>query len=156
MGTGNFGFGAATLAAFVVLASGAAAATSAALSRFAAPDAVVLAVEAPFAEPGSSVRLAVYDAPDTFLESALIKEQGVIGEDGVAVLTLRGLEPGDYAFVAYLDENGDMKLNKNAIGKPTEPYIFSNNVKPKLKKPSFAKTSVDVAPGSVVVLTLKS
>jgi len=139
-----------------MIVSGAAAATSAAFSRFAEPDAVVLAVEAPFAAPGSAVRLTVYDAPDTFLEKALLKEQGVVGDDGVAVVTLRGLEPGDYAFVAYLDENGDMKLNKNAIGKPTEPFIFSNNVKPKLKRPSFSQTRVDVAPGSVVVLTLKS
>jgi uncharacterized protein (DUF2141 family) len=140
-----------------LLAAGAAAsapAPTAALARLAASDAVVLAVEAAFATPGSAVRLTVYDSPENFLEAPALKDEAFVGEEGLAVLSLRGLAPGDYAFVAYLDENGDRKLNKNAIGKPKEPFIFSNNVKPKLRKPTFAETRVDVANGDVVVMRL--
>lgn len=124
-------------------------------ARLAAEDAVVLAVEASFATPGSAVRFTIYDSPENFLETPALKDEAVVGEDGLAVLPLRGLAAGDYAFVAYLDENGDKTLNKNAIGKPKEPFIFSNNVKPKLRKPTFAETSVDVANGDVVVVRLK-
>lgn len=124
-------------------------------SRLSASDAVVLAVKAD-AHEGDAVRLTVYDNPTTFLEQAASRHAATVGDDGLAVVKVRGLKAGEYAFVAYLDENGDGKLNRNALGKPKEPFIFSNDVKPKLKKPSFEETKVSVAPGEVVVLTLKS
>lgn len=123
-------------------------------SRLAASDAIVLAVYAG-AHQGDDVRLAVYDNPATFLEQPASRHQATVGDDGLAVVKVRGLKAGDYAFVAYLDQNGDGKLNRNAFGKPKEPFIFSNDVKPKLKKPSFDETKVSVDLGEVVVLTLK-
>lgn len=123
-------------------------------ARLSANDAVVLAVKAAAPE-GAPVRLTVYDSAATFLEQPASRYQASVGNDGIAVVKLQGLKAGDYSFVAYLDENGDGKLNRNAIGKPKEPYIFSNDVKPKLKKPSFEETKVSVAPGEVVVLTIK-
>lgn len=123
-------------------------------SRLSAPDAIVLAVKAD-AHEGDAVRLTVYDSPVTFLEQPASRHHATVGGDGIAVVEVRGLKAGDYSFVAYLDQNGDGKLNRNALGKPKEPFIFSNDVKPKLKKPSFEETKVSVGPGEVVVLTLK-
>lgn len=123
-------------------------------ARLSADDAVVLAVKAEAPE-GAPVRLTVYDNPATFLEQPASRHFATVGEDGLAVVKVHGLKAGDYSFVAYLDENRDGKLNRNALGKPKEPFIFSNDVKPKLKKPSFDETKVSVAPGEVVVLTLK-
>lgn len=123
-------------------------------SKFAAEGSVVLAVQAPFAASGGEVRLSVYDGPETFLEMAAIKHRGAVNEEGVALIKLYGLEAGEYAFVAYYDENGDGKLNRSFIGAPAEPLIFSNDIKPKLRKPTFDETKVDVRPGAVVVLTL--
>jgi uncharacterized protein (DUF2141 family) len=145
-------FGAALLVAGAAISAPAPAVP---VARLASGDAVVLAVEAAFAAPGAAVRFTVYDSAENFLETPALKDEATVGEDGLAVLPLRGLAPGDYAFVAYLDENGDKKLNKNAIGKPKEPFIFSNNVKPKLRKPTFAETRVDVANGDVVVMRLE-
>jgi uncharacterized protein (DUF2141 family) len=72
------------------------------------------------------------------------------------VLALGDLAPGEYAFAAYLDENGDGKLNRGKVlGRPKEPVAFSNGVKPKLRKPRYDETKVSVAPGSVVVITLE-
>jgi uncharacterized protein (DUF2141 family) len=123
-------------------------------ARFAAAGSVVLAVQTASASEGGEVRLSVYDSADNFLEMAAIKHHAQITDDGVAILTLRGLKEGEYAFVAYHDQNGDGKLNRSFIGAPTEPLIFSNNVRPKLRKPTFEETKVNVRPGSVVVMTI--
>jgi uncharacterized protein (DUF2141 family) len=143
----------------VALGLGAAFADSAPLpnpfSKFSTRDGVVLAVRSDFAPVGGHVRITVYDDEANFLEMAAAKLEALVNDEGVALLTIKNLEPGDYAFVAYLDENGDGKLNRNALGKPKEPYIFSNDVRPKLRKPTFEETKVAVAPGEVVVLTLK-
>jgi uncharacterized protein (DUF2141 family) len=146
------------LAGAVALGLGAALADSAPLpdpfSKFSASDAVVLAVRSEFAPPGGHVRLSVFADAATFLERAAVKHDATVNDEGVALITLKGLVPGDYAFVAYYDENGDGKLNRNALGKPKEPYVFSNDVRPKLRKPTFDETKVAVAPGEVVVMTL--
>jgi len=143
----------------VAIAAGAALADSVsapdAFARYADPEGVVLAVSAGFAKPGGAVRLSVYDDEAAFLEHAAAKHEAHIGEDGVAVVPLRDLQPGSYAFVAYYDENGDGRLNRGGIlGKPKEPYAFSNGVKPKLRKPRFDEAKVEVDKGTVVVLTL--
>jgi uncharacterized protein (DUF2141 family) len=125
-------------------------------SKYSDPGHVVAAVKADFrAEPGKPVRLSIYDSEEGFLEMARYKYQAALDAEGVAVLSLDGLEPGEYAFAAYLDENGDGVLNRGKVlGRPKEPVAFSNGVKPKLRKPSFEETKVSVGPGSVVVIKL--
>jgi uncharacterized protein (DUF2141 family) len=124
------------------------------LAKYADPDSVVLAVLTEFAAVGGEIRFSAYDNEQAFLERAAMKHRARVGEDGVAVVALRGLEPGPYAFVAYYDQNGDGRLNRSALGKPTEPVAFSNGVRPKLRKPTFDEAKVDVAPGAVVVMTM--
>ena len=124
--------------------------------EYADPMSVVAAVQTDFAAAsGQRVRLSVYDSEDNFLEMAAIKHQGDLDEKGLALVRFYGMKPGDYAFVAYLDENGDGKLNRGPLGAPREPYAFSNGVVPKLRRPKFDEAKVKVAPGSVVVMTLK-
>ena len=124
-------------------------------SKFSAADAVVLAVRSEFAPAGGHVRVTVYDGAASFLEAAAGKHEATVNDEGIALISLEDLKPGEYAFVAYYDENGDGKLNRNVVGKPKEPYIFSNDVRPKLRKPTFDEAKVAVAPGEVVVLTLE-
>jgi uncharacterized protein (DUF2141 family) len=142
-------FAGATLAA-----GAAAAAAKAELSGYAKPEAVVLAVKADFAPPGGAVRLTVYDSKERFLRMPLVKQQGVINEEGVAVIALSNLAAGAYSFAAYYDENGDGKLNRGTLGRPKEPFVFSNDIRPKMRKPKFDETAVNVVPGDVVVMTL--
>lgn len=125
-------------------------------AKYADPAHVVAAVNTEFnAAPGQAVRLTIYNSEEAFLEQAWAKYEARIDEDGVAVLPLGDLEPGEYAFAAYLDENGDGVLNRGKIlGRPKEPVAFSNGVKPKLRKPRFDETKVSVTHGSVVVITL--
>jgi uncharacterized protein (DUF2141 family) len=147
--------GAATLFAAPALADNAPAASEKPIVQ-ADADAVVLAVQLDGGEVGGRVGVTIYDSAGAFLEKPAAKHEAHLNKDGVALVRLADLKPGDYAFVAYFDENGDGKLNRSAIGKPKEPYIFSKNVKPKLRKPTFDETKVSVAPGEVLVLTLKS
>lgn len=126
-------------------------------TKFAQDDAVIAAVQTTFVvEAGKHVRLSVYDSKEHFLEMPAMKHEGELDETGLALVALRGLTPGEYAFVAYLDEDGDGKLKRGGVlGRPKEPLAFSNGVVPKLRKPRFDETKVLVEPGSVVVITLK-
>jgi uncharacterized protein (DUF2141 family) len=136
------------------IAACALAAPSKDMSSYADPSSIVLAIEAPGAAPGGKVRLVVYADERNFLESPLCRHFASVDKDGVAVLSLRDLTPGDYAFVAYYDENGDGQLNRSALGRPKEPYVFSNGVKPRLRKPRFSDAKIGVALGDVVALRL--
>lgn len=131
------------------------AAAKAMLAGYAEPGAVVLAVKADFAPPGGSVRLTVYDSEEGFLRAPLAKHQGTVNQDRVAVIAVPNLSAGAYSFAAYYDANGDGRLNRGAFGRPKEPFVFSNDIHPKLRKPKFSETAVKVAPGDVVVMTLK-
>ena len=125
-------------------------------NKYADPDSVVAAVQTTFkADSGKAVRLNVYDSKEAFLEMAAVKHRGELDDTGLALVRFRGLEPGEYAFAAYLDENGDGKLNRGPLGRPKEPFAFSNGIIPKLRRPKFDETKVAVEPGSVVVITLE-
>lgn len=126
-------------------------------AKYADPSQAVAAVKTEFhAMAGQAVRLTIYDSEEGFLERARAKREALLDEDGVAVLPLADLEPGEYAFAAYLDENGDGVLNRGKIlGRPKEPVAFSNGVKPKLRKPRYDETKIAIGPGSVVVITLE-
>ncbi|MEL6370620.1 MAG: DUF2141 domain-containing protein [Pseudomonadota bacterium] len=123
-------------------------------AKYADPEGVVLAVQPDFDVEGGAVRLSIYEE-DQFLEEARAKFQGELNEDGFAIVPVGALPDGEYAFVAYLDENRDGKLNRSIIGSPKEPFGFSNGVRPKLSKPDFEDAKVDVVPGSVIVLTIE-
>ncbi len=72
----------------------------------------------------------------------------------VFTYTFSDLPPGDYAMAVYQDIDSDGKIDKNLIGVPTEPYGFSNNIKPRLSAPSFEKTRFRLASDTTVCITL--
>lgn len=125
-------------------------------TKYAEPDAAVAAIQTRFEAPaGQAVRLTVWDSEDAFLEDALTKFEAPLDATGLAIFPLHELPAGEYAFAAYLDENGDGKLNRGKIlGRPKEPVAFSNGAKIKLRKPHYEEAKVDIAPGDVVVITL--
>lgn len=59
-----------------------------------------------------------------------------------AIGTFTGLPPGDYAVVAYHDENGNGQLDRNPFGQPTEPYGFSRDARGRMAPPKFEDASV--------------
>jgi uncharacterized protein (DUF2141 family) len=61
------------------------------------------------------------------------------------------LEPGRYAAVAFHDENGNGKLDKNFLGVPAEPYGFSNNAQGFLGAPTFGDAAMVLGGGDSAI-----
>ena len=64
------------------------------------------------------------------------------------------LRPGTYAAIVMHDENRSGKLDKNFLGMPTEGYMASNSVRPKLSAPGFKEASFVVKPAAVTAQSL--
>jgi uncharacterized protein (DUF2141 family) len=76
------------------------------------------------------------------------------GKDTLTV-SLPSVPPGDFAIAVYQDVNQNGRLDTNLFGMPKEPFGFSQNVHPKLSKPSFADCRITIAKaGQVVTITL--
>lgn len=63
---------------------------------------------------------------------------------------IAGLQPGRYGVMAFLDRNGDGRLNTLPIGLPTEPYGFSRNARGAFGPPGWGAASFEI--GSATVL----
>ena len=57
-------------------------------------------------------------------------------ENAYAEIDFTGVPPGKYALVCYHDENSNGKFDENMLGMPKEGYCFSNNVKPRFRRPT--------------------
>jgi uncharacterized protein (DUF2141 family) len=75
----------------------------------------------------TKIRVSVFTEKG-FLEKSIQTKSVMIS--GSKVFVEFDLPPGDYAISAYQDINSNGKLDRYFIGKPKEPYGFSNNVKP--------------------------
>ncbi|MFW6051346.1 MAG: DUF2141 domain-containing protein [Myxococcota bacterium] len=86
--------------------------------------------------PRGTVRCALFDGEDTWLEEAAGADEVPI-RDGRAVCTFREVSAGVYAVGAYHDEDGDGELDRKVFGIPTEGVIFSRNAKGRMGPPKF-------------------
>jgi len=64
--------------------------------------------------------------------------------DGRDVYRFEGVPSGEYALLAYLDENANGRIDRNFIGIPREPLGFSNGYRPK-GPPSYARAAFFLA-----------
>lgn len=103
-----------------------------------------------YGEKQGEVMVALYSNENNFLEKPVKTEHTKSVSGGATDLIIEGLEPGDYALAAYLDENGNRELDKNFIGIPTEPYGFSigspsDGVKAKFAPPDFSDAKIQLS-----------
>lgn len=75
----------------------------------------------------TKIWVSVFSEKD-FLEKSIQTKSVIIS--GSKVIVEFELPPGEYAVSTYQDVNSNGKLDRYFIGKPKEPYGFSNNVKP--------------------------
>ena len=68
--------------------------------------------------------------------------------------TFKSLPEGSYAVAIYQDENNNDNCDKNFIGVPTEPYAFSNDMRPKLSAPSFEDCMITLDRNKTVSIKL--
>jgi uncharacterized protein (DUF2141 family) len=106
----------------------------------------VTVVVSALASTSSVVKLNFYNDPATFLKSGQMAIHLVVRPDGKSTLTIPvDLAPGEWAVALSQDLNNNDKLDKNLLGIPTEPFAFSNNVKPRLAAPTFQQCKFTVA-----------
>jgi uncharacterized protein (DUF2141 family) len=65
--------------------------------------------------------------------------------------TIDALPPGDYAVIAYHDENGNRTIDMRALGMPKEPVAVSNGARRLLGPPRFEDAKLVLGPGATHV-----
>lgn len=72
------------------------------------------------------------------------------------LITFNNLKVGNYAVALFHDVNGDGKLNRNALGIPTEEFGFSQNPAIITGLPKFSDSAVLVAGSTNIQIQLKN
>ena len=105
------------------------------------------------AQTQGAVLAALFDNSEGFPRGKPLQVATAQPGDGKAVVQFVGLPEGDYAVSVFLDENGNMKLDANVFGVPTELYGFSRNARSALGPPQFAdaafRVGADVSPQAI-------
>lgn len=116
-----------------------------------------LVIDVSGAIPGrGKVLIAVYDRPEGFPIAGRQRARQVITPRS-AHLTVRfeDLPPGSYAAVAFQDLNGNGTLDKGFLGRPTEPYGFSNGARGSMGPPRFSAAAVLLSPDGRTTIVLR-
>ncbi|WP_242146125.1 DUF2141 domain-containing protein [Sphingomonas sp. BAUL-RG-20F-R05-02] len=77
-----------------------------------------------------------------FLKTCPLKAEAP-ARPGMTVVTVNGLPAGRYAVQAFLDENGNGKLDRALFGVPKEGVGFSNDARIKLAPPKWSDAVFD-------------
>ncbi len=90
------------------------------------------------------VKVGLYNSDGTFLKTTYKSLTSEIKNNQV-VVTFDNLPTGEYAISTYHDENNNGKLDRNAMGIPSEAYAASNNARGFMGPPSYkdAKFLID-------------
>ena len=86
-----------------------------------------------------SIRMAVYNNEKFFLSETHVFCGAIapLAQGTTPNLSCDKLPFGQYAVAVYHDLNNNNKMDKNALGIPTEPYAFSNDAGVKWRSPKF-------------------
>lgn len=117
----------------------------------------VTVVVSALASSSATVRLYFYNTRAGFLKSGKWAFSKSVKPEGKREFSLPvELPKGEWAVAITQDMNNNDKIDKNFLGIPTEPYAFSNNIRPTMAAPDFneCKFMVD-GPGRVVSIVLE-
>ena len=94
--------------------------------------------------------LTVYDSAGDWLKEGMLREAQAVGGRDTVTFTLE-LPPGEYAFHAYQDLDGNGRMRTNFIGIPREPTAVSNDATGRFGPPRFRDASIAVGEAPVSV-----
>jgi uncharacterized protein (DUF2141 family) len=100
-----------------------------------------------------AVKVGLYNSEGTFLKTVYKSLSSEIKNDK-AVVTFENLPAGEYAISTYHDENNNGKLDRNAMGIPSEDYAASNNAKGFMGPPAYNDAKFVVNKDSKIEITL--
>jgi uncharacterized protein (DUF2141 family) len=107
-------------------------------------------------QPAAQWIIYIYDSPEDFPvhPHKAFKKLTVRPRPGQPVRIL--LPPGQYAIAAYVDRNGNGRIDRNWLGLPAEPYALSGNPAFHFGPPRFEECQISVRrPQTVVRLKAK-
>ena len=128
-----------------------------------------LALSAPLCAATLTVKVENIDPAGGLLHVALYDEAAWPNDDAAPIadavvpatapetaVTLSGLKPGTYGVKTYQDANRNGKFDQNFLGVPLERYGFSNDARPVLSEPGFARAEFTLIDGaSAIVIHLQ-
>jgi uncharacterized protein (DUF2141 family) len=91
--------------------------------------------------------VAIYNTEDAFLDQSKavrIQAFSIENKDNFKI-NFENLPQGEYAVTLAHDLNGNGKLDVNMMGIPTEPYGFSNNVRPKFRAAKWSEAKFSIS-----------
>ncbi len=97
---------------------------------------------------GGILRLGLYDRthyPDDNSRPVAAADVKATGNE--MVIHLHGITPGTYAIETFQDLDGNGEMDMTWLGFPEEPFGFSRDVRPHLRKPPFNQVAFTLAPG---------
>jgi uncharacterized protein (DUF2141 family) len=99
------------------------------------------------------VKVGLYNSDETFLKTTY---KSVVSEikNNEATVTFVGIPAGEYAISTYHDENNNGKLDKNAMGIPSEDYAASNNAKGFMGPPAYKDAKFVIGKDSKIEIIL--
>lgn len=72
-------------------------------------------------------------------------------EGSQLIADFRGVPAGRYAVMSYQDLNNDGKINRDMVGRPTEPWGYSGSPEFMMGPPSFDSVAIDVPAGGTAI-----
>jgi uncharacterized protein (DUF2141 family) len=95
------------------------------------------------------IRIGLYNHPDQFpaLPSKTYDFMKTSLKEGMMEIILDDILPGTYAISLLDDVNGNDRMDYKLLKIPGEGFGFSNNIKPKLKHPSYDHCSFSIPEG---------
>ncbi len=89
------------------------------------------------------IYISVFNDKKHFLDQGYELKIVEVDVDGPEVVCeIDDLCNGEYAIALYQDTNSDGKCGRNILGIPTEPYGFSNNIRPRFRAPTYDETKI--------------
>ena len=94
--------------------------------------------------PDAPVQIGFYARGNNFLDTNDQLKRYVFNPNGeILTAHITDLPYGEYAFALFQDLRQKGKIARNLLGIPTDPYAFSNNVRPAFKAPKFDECCFD-------------
>lgn len=104
----------------------------------------------------ATLKLYFYNVKENFLKRGNYTLLKYVKPAGSRQITLPiNLPNGEWAVALTQDLNENDLVDRNFLGIPTEPYAFSNNVRPTVRAPYFDECKFQVNGAKVVTISMK-
>ena len=99
-----------------------------------------------------TICFALVNSENTFLTENPYKTKIIKINEHQVTTVFDSIPYGEYALQVFHDINNNKELDKNFLGVPTEPYVFSNHAAELFGPPSFGKAKFEFSSKSASII----